>query len=243
MPHERRTYRRRVTPGGLVPFAVRVGQTNLQVLARRDLSEEARGIVNEARAEVIAYAREDPEFLGALVPRPVSPDAPPLVREMADAATAAGVGPMAAVAGAIAGRVGRRLLALSEEAIVENGGDVFMKCDRRRTVAVYAGESPLSWKLGVEIAPEETPLGIATSSGTVGPSLSFGKADAAVVIADTAALADAVATGLGNRIRVPGDAEPALAWALGIEGVRGALVVIGETVAAQGRLSLVPLDL
>ncbi len=145
---------------------------------------------------------------------------------------------MAAVAGAIAERVGRGLMPESTEVVVENGGDLFMSITRPRRVAVFAGESPLSMKLALEIAPGETPLGIATSSATVGPSVNFGKADAAVVLAPNAALADAAATALGNRVRSRGDLEPALAWVLGIEGVRGALVVLGDQFAAQGGIDL-----
>ena len=109
---------------------------------------------------------------------------------------------------------------------------------RTRRVAVFAGESPLSMKVALEIHPEETPLGVATSSGTVGPSTSFGRADAAAVIAPDAALADAVATALGNRVRGRGDMGPALEWALSVEGVRGALVIVGGSLAAKGKLRL-----
>ena len=93
-------------------------------------------------------------------------------------------------------------------------------------------------KLAIEIPPADTPLGVATSSATVGPSTSFGAADAAVALAPDAALADAVATALGNRVRSRGDLERALEWALGVEGVLGALVVLGDKVAVQGRIKL-----
>ena len=238
MVHRRRTYRSRTRPEGLVEFRVRVGETNLQILAERDLSGTARSLAREARAELHRYRKLDPRFFETLEPHDVPGEAPPLVREMARAGGLAGVGPMAAVAGAIAERVGRGLIAESTEVVVENGGDVFMKTARPRRVAVFAGSSPLSMKLALDIAPGETPLGVATSSATVGPSVNYGKADAAVVLAPNAALADAAATALGNRVRSRGDLEPALAWALGIEGVRGARVVLGDQFAAQGGINL-----
>jgi hypothetical protein len=241
VPHERRTYRRLASPEGLVAFGVRAGETNLHALADRDLSEDARRLAKGARAELHQWRRRDPAFFETFEPHGVPDGAPPLVREMARAGEAAGVGPMAAVAGAVAERVGRGLLELSHEVVVENGGDVFMSTATARRVAVFAGPSPLSMRLALEVGPEETPLGIATSSATVGPSVSFGKADAAVVIAGTGALADAAATGLANRVRSRGDLGPALDWALGIDGVRGALVVLGAELAVKGNVRLAEL--
>ena len=107
------------------------------------------------------------------------------------AAQAAGVGPMAAVAGALAEQVGQRLLKSTSEVIIENGGDIFIGARQILTVGVYAGGSPLSLKLGLRIDPAKGIRGICTSSGTVGHSLSFGKADAVCVLSDSCALADA----------------------------------------------------
>jgi len=238
MPYERRTYRGRATPDGLVAFGVKVGETDLEIAAERDLSERSRVLATEARRELESYRGRDPEFFTTLEPHDVSDDAPEIARAMAEAGRLAGTGPMAAVAGAIAERVGRGLLTESREVVVENGGDIFMVSYRTRRVAVFAGESPLSMKVALDIHPEETPLGMATSSGTVGPSASLGRADAAVVMAPDTALADAVATALGNRVGGRGDIEAALEWALSVEGVRGALVIVGRHLGAKGKIRL-----
>jgi hypothetical protein len=157
---------------------------------------------------------------------------------MASAAQQAGVGPFAAVAGALAEYVGQALRPLSAEVIVENGGDVFMASARRRILGIYAGTSPLSGKIALSIAPNQMPCGICTSSGTVGHSLSFGKADAVTVVAGSTALADACATALGNRIGGAGDIAGGLAWAEQIPGVDGALIIVGETIGAWGQIHL-----
>ena len=238
MPYERRTYRGRATPDGLVAFGVKVGETDLQIAAERDLSERARVLATEARRELESYRRRDPEFFTTLGAHDVPADAPPIARAMAGAGRLAGTGPMAAVAGAIAERVGRGLLSDSREVVVENGGDIFMVSYRTRRVAIFAGESPLSMKVALAIHPEQTPLGIATSSGTVGPSKSLGRADAAVVMAPGTALADAVATALGNRVSEREDMEDALEWAVSVDGVRGALVIIGRHLGAKGKVRL-----
>lgn len=241
MGPEARTYRTRMAREGLVAFRVAVQQTDLLILAARDLSNQARETVVQERARLESYIAAHPDFLSALTPWPEDPFAPPVVREMVAAAQVAGVGPMAAVAGALAERVGRALSAASPEVIVENGGDIFLALTRPATVALYAGASPLSHRVGLRIAAEDTPLGVCTSSGTVGHSLSWGRADAACVLAPSAALADALATALGNRVLSPRDIDPALAWLADIPGALGAVVVLGGTLGAWGRVELVPL--
>jgi len=236
--YEPRTYRDRVSDDGLRAFRVVIGESDLWIRADKDLSQEALFVLRDARRQISGYIRRDPSFLSALRPHPVPEDAPPLVHKMAEAGRKAGVGPMAAVAGAIAEYVGRELSRLSGEVIVENGGDVFLSIASPRRVGILAGNSPLSGKVALEVTPEETPLAICTSSGTVGHSLSFGKADAAVVLAESGPLADAVATALGNRVRGPEDIQMAMEWAMGVEGVRGVLVVLGDRMGALGTVRL-----
>jgi uncharacterized protein len=236
-----RTYRTRMGREGLVGFRVAVKETDLMILAPRDLSVEGRGLIIQERQQLEAYIQQQPEFLTALTPWPPDPYAPPLVREMIRAAAPAGVGPMAAVAGAIAARVGQALLAFTDEVIVENGGDIFMHLSRPATVALYAGRSPLSHKVGLKIPAKPETWGVCTSSGTVGHSLSLGQADAVCVVSADTALADACATALGNRVTNASAIHEALDWVAGIPGLTGALVVVGEHLGAWGQIELVPL--
>ena len=122
--------------------------------------------------------------------------------------------------------------------IVENGGDLFMATRRERKVGIFAGGSPFTRRLAVIIPPAPEGLGVCTSSATVGPSLSLGKADAALVKADSAVLADAAASALGNRVRGDEDLESAMAYVMRRAGVRGALVVVGEHLGAAGDIKL-----
>jgi len=148
---------------------------------------------------------------------------------------------MAGVAGAVAEYVGRALGAYSRDVIVENGGDIYMHTAQPVTVSIFAGPSPLSMKLGIRIPPEATPCGVCTSSGTVGPSLSFGKTDAVTVRAASTVLADAVATALGNRIQHPRDMEPVLEQAGKIPGVLGVVAILGDRIGLWGDLDIVRL--
>jgi len=235
---EERRYRRWVHAGDLRVFRVVAAETDLQITAELDLTDDALAAARSARADIVGVIEGSPEFAAAESPLEVGEDAPGIVRRMTEAARAAGVGPMAAVAGAVAEHVGRALLKRSAEVLVENGGDIFMASARERTVALYAGSSPLSGRVAVKIAPGKTPCGVCTSSGTVGHSKSYGCADAAVVIAPDTALADAVATATGNRVKSASDLEAAVEWAAGIEGVTGCLVVLGDKLAAAGDVEL-----
>lgn len=240
MTYEPRFYRDRACPEGLVCFRVAVAQTDLHVSACSDLSAETTDLVLACRNDLETFITKQPVFAETFVPYEVPESAPGIVREMADAALAAGVGPMAAVAGAVADYVGRRLMTLSRDVIVENGGDIFIATSRPRTAAVYAGASPLSERIAIKIEPELTPVGLCTSSATVGPSVSLGKADAAVVLAPTATLADAAASAVGNAARGPDDIEEALAVGMAIPGVLGVLVIIGDKLGVRGKIELAP---
>ena len=242
---DRSTYRRRVAPAGLRSFTVTIAESDLHISVGGGEKDgplgTARRALAAARADLEAYIAAHPEFKTALEPWPEEERAPGIVREMIAAGRAAGVGPMAAVAGAVAQAVGRALFPESPEVIVENGGDIFMAGREERVAAVFAGDSPLSMKLGLKLPAAPAGCGLATSSGTVGPSLSFGKADAAVAFAADPALADACATAIGNRVKSAADLAAAMEFAEGIEGLSGALAIIGENLAAWGEMELVEL--
>lgn len=239
--YQNRVYRSLHKRRDLVYFTAMVEQTDLHIGATRILKKESLEKIRFYRSQIEGYIKEDPRFLVSLEPLAYRADAPDIVRWMCEAASKAGVGPMAAVAGAISQKVGEALLPLSSEVIVENGGDIFIKTNEERVIAIHAGASPLNQRLGLRILPQDTPCGICTSAGKVGHSLSLGKADAAVVLSRDTALADAVATALGNRVKTPGDIEGALGFAQGIDGIMGALVIIDDRMGAWGQLRLEPI--
>lgn len=194
------------------------------------------------RTQLEAYIGLDQDFRTTLEPHLVRPEAPPLALAMVRAGNAAGVGPMAAVAGAFAELIGRDLLRKASQVIVENGGDIFLKTGSGGKVAVFAGPSPLSTRIAIELTPRAKPYGICTSSGTVGPSLSFGRADAAVIISESAILADAVATATANRIQTADDFNAALKFARSVPGVEGVLIIKDDKLIAWGNLRLTSPD-
>ena len=235
---EKRTYRNLVKTDDLVKFEVIVKETDLLVRAKSDLFRETRESVLKHRRQIEAYIEMNPEFQRSLIPLKEDPYAPEIVREMIRTSRLAQVGPMAAVAGAMAESVSKDLLKLSEEVVVENGGDIYLATSRERTIGIFAGDSPLSLKIGIVIGPEDSPLGVCTSSGTVGPSLSFGKADAVCILSKSAALADAAATAVGNIVKEKKDIESGLERGKEIEGVLGTLIIVGEKMGVWGNVNL-----
>jgi hypothetical protein len=177
-----------------------------------------------------------------LKPLAVEDNAPAIVKEMAEAAAKVGVGPMAAVAGAIAERVGKELLPMSAEVIVENGGDIFLKISKERRIGIFAGKSVLTQKVAFVVQPGETPLGVCTSSGTVGHSLSFGKADAVVVFSPSTSLADAAATAICNIVQTASDIPQAIEFAQGVKGLKGVAIIKGDKIGLWGQIKLASVE-
>ena len=186
-----------------------------------------------ARHEVERQIALDPYFSATFEPyTPKNPQR--TVGRMARAAARAGVGPMAAVAGAIAwAGVEAMAGAGASFGLIDNGGDIALVSDREVTVGIYAGASPLSGHIAFLIPPQKEILGICTSSATVGPSISFGVADAVTVFAPDVAVADAWATAICNRIRAD---DTSVLDALAGTGARGVLAIIGDAVIRWGDL-------
>jgi len=241
-----RSYRLLHRQQDLVWFQIAIKETDLDIGIPRDkltpgLVAGVKQEIMHVRAQLEHYIAANQLFLTTLEPFEPGPDAPVIARAMAGAAAAAGIGPMSAVAGALAQQVGSYLAKRCREVIVENGGDIYLRSSQTRKIGVFAGPSPFTNKLALEIEPHHTPLGICTSSGTVGHSLSFGCADAAIILAPSAILADAVATATGNRVQDESDLKAAVEFAMNIPSVTGALAIKNDKLAAAGAVKLAPM--
>ena len=239
--HQQRTYRNLVNVDKLFTFRVLVKETDLMVHAGKELKSETRKLVLEQRGYLEAYLKAHPEFAASLTPWRLDGLVPPIVADMVGAGANAGVGPMAAVAGAVAEHAGRGLLKLTNDVIVENGGDVFIKTSTPITVGIFAGKSPLSLRIGIRIDSGPEPTAVCTSSGTVGHSLSYGNADAVCVVAKSCAIADAAATAIGNNVRSAADIQNAIDNGKSIAHIRGVIVIVGKKIGIWGDLELVSL--
>jgi len=216
-------------------------ETIVTISAReRKHIEAAKRSIREERRRLENFIRGDPFFMLTLEPYDLSKgadvhSAPEIVKQMVSTTAVFGIGPMAAVAGAIAKfAVEAMMNEGASYAIVDNGGDISLLNDLPVLVGIYAGASPIR-DLAFEVPPQERPLGIATSSGTVGPSISFGCADAATVISQDPALADAAATALGNAVQADNSLDNCFE-AIDRPGIDGAVVIRGEKIALWGHL-------
>lgn len=233
-----RTYRDFSSPCKLKRFSVKISETDLFILADSDLTDLALESTHLCRSQIEEYIRLNPEFRTSLVPVHDDGLAPHIIKDMMFASRSAGVGPMAAVAGAIAEHVGRILLPKSLNVVVENGGDIYLKVTDDIRIEIFAGASPLSGMIALEIPAAKTPLGICTSSGKVGHSLSFGIADAVCIKSKSTSLADAAATSVGNLVKSKSDIRKGLLKAMSIDGVLGVLIIVGDTLAVLGDMEL-----
>ena len=239
MKYHERSYRNKVSNNRLVSFRVCVQETDLFICSDTDLSDLALQSIYKYRRFLESYIKYRPEFLSSLYPLDDDKLAPDIVRDMLKTSSAASVGPMASVAGAIAEYVCNDLLSSSKNVIVENGGDIYLKTEFDVRVTIFAGDSPLSYKINLLLKPDRMPIGICTSSGTVGHSLSFGKADAVCVISKSATMADAAATAIGNMVRDKREIKIGLERGAQIEGVLGIAIIVGEHFGAIGDVELI----
>ena len=241
--YRKRAYRTLVRQDQLPAFSVVVQETDLLVHAAKSLEKTAKDLVFEHRAVIQSYINQYPDFAKTLVPWRISGPAPLIIRDMADAGKKTNVGPMAAVAGAIAEHVGRGLLRHTDDVIVENGGDVFVKTNHPTIIGIYAGRSPLNLRIGLRVCSDNQPVSICTSSGTIGHSISFGIADAVCVESSNGSLSDAAATAICNHVGSKKDIQAAIDRGRKIEGVTGIVVIVHDEMGIWGDLEVVPLRL
>lgn len=238
-----RAYRSTVAKD-LLQYRVAVGESDLWIQGEHDHRLEIEHFLKFYRRQIKGYIDAHPGFLKALTPWPEDSQAPEPVQLMIEAAKLTGVGPMAAVAGTIAAMIGREFNHQTyPELIIENGGDIYLRSRKERVIGVFVGlNSPFSGKLGVLFQPQPKGLGVCTSSGTLGPSLSFGKADAVMVTASDPAIADAAATAGANQVQNSSDLPKALDFLRAIQGIRGVLIIKDQKIAIWGEIELVPIN-
>jgi ApbE superfamily uncharacterized protein (UPF0280 family) len=236
--YQKRFYRNWSYPRDLFSKIVVFRETDLQILCDKPIDPEyVLARVEKYRRQIEAYICRDERFLTTLKPLAVELTAPKIVRQMADCARKADVGPMATVAGAIAQYLGKDLLREgAKTVIIENGGDIFLKSTRPVQVGLFAGKTRLLSRLKLKIKPQDTPLGVCSSSGTIGHSLSFGNADCVAIIAKNALLADAAATATANRVKDKKDLDGAIKLACSIKGVRGVVIICKNKLASWGEI-------
>lgn len=211
-------------------------ETIVTILCEKKYIRTGEERLMQCRQTLEAHIRKDPEFGTTHAPHKPLKRAGDFILRMCKESEKADVGPMASVAGTFAYESLMSMLkAGAKEAVMDNGGDIALQISEPVTVGIYAGNAQIK-DLAFVIKPEEKPLGICTSSGTVGHSFSYGKADAAIVISHNVTLADAIATALGNRIHSADDLKTCFHFLEKINGIQGAMVIYRDKIALWGSL-------
>lgn len=245
MEYINRTYREHFQQGRWKHFVVKHKETDLWIgIDVPSFRENMPGFIEEQirhlRMEMDTYLLTDPGYTKALVPYSAAKNAPAIFQEMSAAGQQSGIGPMSAVAGAVAKQVARILKAeyRVKEVIVENGGDIYADIQEDMDISIFAGPSPLSEKVGLHIEASQAPLGICTSSGTVGPSLSFGKADAVMIISRDVLLADSYATAFANQIQTAADIDGCIERIGKVNDIISAMIIKDDKLGIVGCFEL-----
>jgi len=243
--YEKRTYRTQFNASRFQSFEVKYLESDLWIGVnpssfKEEMKETALFKIKELRSKLDTYIIEEPIFKKSLKPFLPANIAPNEAKEMAAAAEKAGIGPMSTVAGLFAREVGEALLQnfSIEEMVIENGGDIYVLLKNELVLSVFAGESPLSERMALVIPVEKSKLGICTSAGTVGPSLSFGKADAVVVICEDVLLADAFATAFGNKVKSPNDVEKVITQSEKYPEILSLLIICEDKIGVRGEFEM-----
>jgi hypothetical protein len=245
MIFEPRTYRNSFSKERFQSFVITCNDSDLWIGVdpasdKEEMSEVALNKLTAIQNELEVYIARDGFFKKSLKPCDVQENAPDFVRLMAQAAEKAGVGPMAAVSGMFSELIGRELLEnfSINELVVVNGGDTYMKLQNSLVMTVFAGESPLSGMVGLEIDAEQTPLGICTFAQTGQSPMNFGKADAVIIACKETALADAFTTGFGNLIKKPADVEKVLKRTERFEEIISAVLICDDQIGIRGEFEI-----
>lgn len=237
-----RFYRNWIDNNDLQKFTVTYKETDLLIRTHENYSDYCYQIVKELRNKLDKYIQKNKSFKNSLKPVKVPQSAPASVKKMAVNSKKVNVGPMATVAGLFARRVGEALLKKKpiKEAVVENGGDIFLSLKKRPVIGIYAGEhSPFTNKLSVKLTSSNTPLGICTSAGTIGSSFSDGEADAVIVVSPNTILADAAATALGNRVKMKSDIQKTIDYGKKYDEITGLVIIKDDKIGMWGELEIV----
>lgn len=245
MEYKDRNYRSRFAGDNRRWFSVKFLESDLWIGVdsgsySQSMEADTYALLVDLRRAMDAYLLMDLQYKAALQPYDAGLEAPDILKEMSRVSHKTGIGPMSAVAGAVALKVAEFLKSRYgvKEVIVENGGDIYADATADMDIAVFAGQSPLSEKVGLHIPASAFPCGICTSSGTVGPSLSLGRADAMMIVCQDVLLADSYATAMANRIKTVSDLQPVIESIQSIPDILGALAVKDDKLAVCGQYEL-----
>ncbi len=233
--YQERKYREWSNSNDLILSNVKDFESDLYILSESNVEEIAIKEVRRIRNIIFKYGEENIDFFKSRIPLKVKDHDPKIIKHMKESSKKANVGPMASVAGAVNFYLSKKLENICKTLIIENGGDLYIKSNKERIINIYAGESIFKDKIKII---EKGEIGICTSSGIMGHSLSFGKADAVVVKDKDTLVADSFATSIGNMIKTKEDIEKGLKFAKK-NNLEGVIIIAFNKIGIWGNIKLV----
>ncbi|MFQ3674917.1 MAG: UPF0280 family protein [Endomicrobiia bacterium] len=216
----------------LKSYEVLYKETALLVKTEKDFSKKVLKYIVEVRRPIETYIKTHPEFKTSLKPILPKFSMPEIIKNMCEVTTKVNVGPMASVAGTVSEYIGKKLLNFTKNVIIENGGDIFCNVGHQLKLGIYCGDrSIFSNKLAILVKLKNQNLGICSSSGILGHSLSFGKSDLVVIISSSAAFSDALATATGNMVKTEKDLEQATNYAKNFSETHSVCIIKNRTIS------------
>lgn len=232
--YEERYYRTYVKAQGVRNFNITIYESDLQIYTDRDIKNALEEELKLIRSTIEAYVKTYPAFNESLEPIKVLAEDPVIIRHMKEASKKLGVGPMATVAGAVSHYLGQKYYKESKELVIENGGDIYVYSSEHKKILLHGGPNAKVKNLTIQIDKASLPIGICTSSGKLGHSLSFGNCDAVTVISKDTLVADAAATAFGNLLKDKNDIKNVLTYSKTFKDIEGVIAIVDDQMGAWG---------
>jgi ApbE superfamily uncharacterized protein (UPF0280 family) len=237
--YEERYYRQYIAPEEVKNFNITIYESDLQIYTDCDLKLEIENELKMIRWTLETYIHQNPEFAKSLKPVKIKSHDPEIIKHMKEASKKLGVGPMATVAGAVAHYIGEKYYRTTKELIIENGGDLYVYSTQNKRILLHGGVDSKVKNLSIEIPKDQLPIGICTSSGKLGHSLSFGHCDAITVISKDTLVADAAATAFGNLLKNKGHIKNVLNYSRTFKDISGVIAIVDDEMGAWGDFEFV----
>jgi uncharacterized protein len=237
--YEKRFYRQELIKNGWFTYEVSLAETDLHITSKQSLDEGfIYKRIKEYRDQIQEYIDEYPEFKNTLSGFHLKGKPVLIVKEMIENTFSLDIGPMASVAGAIAESLGRDLVKITPEFVIENGGDICFKKKDKLCLGVYAGlDNPVN-DLRILVKGEDKITGVCSSSSILGHSLSLGNADLVTIISESVILADALATKIANRVNTEADIGKKIEEIKIMPQIKGALIIKNNSLGLWGDIEL-----
>jgi uncharacterized protein len=238
----RSIYRNSVSIKDKYFYRLRYKYTDIFITSDRDILKELEEPVTSFYSGIEGIISHDRTFMKSLEPVKEKQYYPGYIKKMCQASYRFGVGPMAAVAGAVCDRIAEKISGKCGFLMIENGGDVFIKSKKPVRIGLFSYNSFFSDRLNIVIGAKQTPCGICSSSGTMGHSLNLGKSDLVTVMAESATMADAAATAVANSVLENADIGRSVRLYKKYKEVKGIIIIKDDRIGIWGNLQLVKSD-